>query len=68
MERKHKQESFESLFRRFKKGIEKSDVINEVRSRDHYVKRTTKRKLAKEDAKKIEKQRQEDQNTKRTPV
>ena len=68
MERKHKQESSESLFRRFKKGIEKTDIINEVKKREHYVKSTTRRKLAKEVARKNEKQRQEDQNTNRTLV
>ena len=66
--KKHRTESFDSLFRRFKKTIEKKDTINEVRKREHYVKSSTKRKLAKELAQKKEQKRQEEQNTKRIPV
>ena len=56
------------MFRRFKKTIEKKDTINEVRKREHYVKSSTKRKLAKELAQKKEQKRQEEQDTKRIPV
>tara|TARA_R110002110_G_scaffold64675_2_gene178771 strand:+ start:683 stop:892 length:210 start_codon:yes stop_codon:yes gene_type:complete len=66
--KKHRTESFDSLFRRFKKTIEKKDTINEVRKREHYVKSSTKRKLAKELAQKKEQKRQEEQDTKRIPV
>jgi len=66
--KKHRTESFDSLFRRFKKTIEKKDTINEVRKREHYVKSSTKRKLAKEVAQKKEQKRQEEQDTKRIPV
>ena len=66
--KKHKTESFDSLFRRFKKTIEKKDTINEVRKREHYIKSSTKRKLAKEVAQKKEQKRQEEQDTKRIPV
>ena len=66
--KKHKTESFDSLFRRFKKTIEKKDTINEVRKREHYVKSSTKRKLAKELAQKKEQKRQGEQDTKRIPV
>ena len=35
VERKHKHESFEAMMRRFKKSCEKSDIINEVKKREH---------------------------------
>jgi small subunit ribosomal protein S21 len=54
VKKKHKGESFDSLFRRFKKGVEKKDIINEVKSREHYVKPSIKKKLAKEFAQKNE--------------
>lgn len=68
VKKKHKNESFDSLFRRFKKGVEKKDIINEVKSREYYVKPSIKRKLAKEFAKKDERKRQEEQDVKRIPV
>ena len=66
--KKHRTESFDSLFRRFKKTVEKKDIINEVRKREHYVKSSIKRKMAKESARKSEQKRQEEQDTKRIPV
>lgn len=68
IKKKHKNESFDSLFRRFKKGVEKKDVINEVKKREHYVKASIKRKLSKEVAQKNERKRQEEQNVRRIPV
>ena len=68
VKKKHKHESFDSLFRRFKKGVEKKDIINEVKSREYYVKPSIKRKLAKEFAQKNESKRQEEQDVKRIPV
>ena len=68
VKKKHKGESFDSLFRRFKKGVEKKDIINEVKSREYYVKPSIKKKLAKEFAMKNEKKRQEEQDVKRIPV
>lgn len=68
VKKKHKGESFDSLFRRFKKGVEKKDIINEVKSREHYVKPSIKKKLAKEFAQKNERKRQEEQEVKRIPV
>jgi len=68
VKRKNKNESFDSLFRRFKKGVEKKDIINEVKSREYYVKPSIKRKLAKEFAQKNESKRQEEQDVKRIPV
>jgi small subunit ribosomal protein S21 len=68
VKKKHRNESFESLVKRFKKNIEKKDIINEVRRREHFVKSSTKRKLSKELAVKKEHKRQEEQDTKRIPV
>ena len=68
VKKKHKGESFDSLFRRFKKGVEKKDIINEVKSREYYVKPSIKRKLAKEFAQKNESKRQEEQDVKRSHV
>jgi small subunit ribosomal protein S21 len=68
IKKKHKNESFDSLFRRFKKGVEKKDVINEVKKREHHVKASIKRKLSKEVAQKNERKRQEEQNVRRIPV
>tara|TARA_B100001750_G_C15494556_1_gene593347 strand:+ start:1752 stop:1964 length:213 start_codon:yes stop_codon:yes gene_type:complete len=65
VKKKFKSESFESMMRRFKKSIEKRDVINEVKKREHFIKRSVKKKLAKEVAVKREKRRQEEQNIKR---
>ena len=36
--KKHRKESFESMMRRFKKSCERSDIVNEVRAREHFVK------------------------------
>ena len=64
--KKYKNESFESMMKRFKKNVEKRDLINEVKKREHYIKSSTRNKLAKEIAKKREKRRQEDQNLNRS--
>lgn len=47
-----KGESFEKLMRRFKRAVEKDDVLNELRSREYYEKPTITRKRAKAAAKK----------------
>ena len=67
VKKKHRGESFESLFKRFKKNVEKKDTINEVRRREHYIKPSTERKLARDMAVKKEQKRQEDMRLKRTP-
>ena len=64
--KKHKGESFESLMKRFRKSVEKSDILNEVKDREHFTKPSTNRKLSKEIAKKREKKRREDQSLKPT--
>ena len=63
--RKHKHESFEGMMRRFKKGCEKSDIINEVRKRDHFEKSSMTRRISRKMAVKKELRRQEDQRVKR---
>ena len=63
--KKHKGESFESLMKRFRKSVEKSDILNEVKDREHYTKPSTTRKLSREIAKKREKKRRDEQSLKR---
>ena len=65
--RKHKHESFESMMRRFKKGCEKSDIINEVRKREPFEKPSMTRRISRKMAEKKESRRQEDQRVKRFP-
>ena len=65
--RKHKHESFEGMMRRFKKGWEKSDIINEVKKREHYEKPSMTRGISRQVAIKKESRRQEDQRVKRFP-
>ena len=65
--KKYKGESFESLMRRFKKGCEKSDTINEVKKREHYEKPSMGRRLKRKMAVKKELKRQEDQKINRFP-
>ena len=68
VKKKHRNESFESLMRRFKKQYEKSDVLNEVKKREYHEKKSLAKKRAKEIAVKKEQKRQEDQFIKRHPV
>ena len=68
VKKKFRGESFDSLYRRFKKTVEKKDIINEVKQREHYIKPSIRKKLAKEMAVKKEKKRQEDQRIKRNPA
>jgi len=63
--KKHKGESFESLMKRFRKSVEKSDILNEVKDREYYTKPSTTRKLSREIAKKREKKRRDEQSLKR---
>ncbi len=65
IQRKHRHETFESMMRRFKKGCEKSDIINEVRNREHYEKPSMTRRISRQIAAKKELRRQEDQRVKR---
>ena len=59
--KKHKQESFESLMRRFKKGCEKSDILLEVKNREQFEKPSLRRRKRRELAISKEKKRQEEQ-------
>lgn len=45
--RKHKNEKFDSLMRRFKKAVDDSDIMKEVREREFYEKPSAKRKRQK---------------------
>ena len=65
--RKYKGESFEAMMRRFKKGCEKSDIINEVKEREHYEKPSLVRRFKRKMAVKKELKRQEDQKINRFP-
>ena len=67
VERKHKHETFESMMRRFKKGCEKSDILNEVKKREHFEKPSMVRRISRKAAAKKESMRQEDQKLKRFP-
>ena len=67
VQRKHKHETFESMVRRFKKGCEKSDIINEVKKREHFEKPSMTRRISRKMAEKKESRRQEDQKLKRFP-
>ncbi len=44
--RRRDNESFEAIFRRFKKAIEKDGLMQEIRDREHFVKPSLKRKRA----------------------
>ena len=65
--RKHKHESFESMMLRFKKGCEKSDILNEVKKREHFEKPSMTRRISRKMAVKKESRRQEDQDLNRFP-
>ena len=65
--RKHKHESFEAMMRRFKKGCEKSDLVNEVKKREHFEKPSMTRRISRKMAVKKESRRQEDQDLNRFP-
>ena len=55
---KHPNESFESLLRRFKKAVDKDDIIKDVRKNEFFEKPSEKRKRAKAAAiKRAQKQR-----------
>jgi len=49
---KHPKESFESLFRRFRKAVDMSEVLKTLREREFYEKPSIARKRAKSLAKK----------------
>ena len=61
VKRKHRDESFESLMRRFKKSCEKSNILLEVKKREFYEKPSSVSKRTRDIAKKKEQKRQEEQ-------
>jgi len=65
IEKKHRSESFESMMRRFKKGCEKTDVLNEVKKREHFEKPSMTRRISRKMAVKKELRRQTDQRVSR---
>lgn len=46
VELKHPKESFESLFRRFRKAVDKDDVLKDFRKNEYHEKGSSKRKRA----------------------
>ena len=59
--KKHKGESYESMMRRFKKGCEKSDILNEVKKREHFEKPSLRRRKRRQLAVSKEIKRQQEQ-------
>ena len=66
--KKHRNESFDSMFKRFRKTVERSKLNFELKRREHYEKPSAIRKRAKEYARKQELKRQQDQSIKRIHV
>lgn len=54
---KHKNERFDAMLRRFKKAVDRADVLKELRAREAYEKPSAKRKRARAAAKKRWKKR-----------
>ena len=57
VELKHPKESFESLFRRFRKAVDKDDILKDYRKNEYHEKGSSKRKRAKAAAMKREEKR-----------
>lgn len=55
-------EPFEKLMRRFKRAVEKDDILNELRKREFYEKPTAARKRAKAAARKRWERKQSEMN------
>ena len=64
--KKHRSESFDSMFKRFRKTVERSKMDYELKRREYYEKPSSVRKRAKEYARKQELKRQQDQDLKRS--
>ena len=65
VDKKHRNESFDSMFKRFRKTVERSKIDYELKRREFYEKPSAVRKRAQEYARKQELKRQHDQDTKR---
>ena len=59
---KHSNEYFDSLFRRFKKAVERDDVIKDIRQHEYFEKPSEKRKRAKASAIKRDQKRRSEKN------
>ena len=64
--KKHRNESFDSMFKRFRKSVERSKMDYELKRREYYEKPSSVRKRAQEYARKQELKRQQDQDLKRS--
>ena len=64
---RHRNESFESLFRRFRKAVEKADIIRELRRRECYEKPSEVRKRAKAAAQKRHEKKVREMEAARNP-
>ena len=68
VQKKHRNESFDSMFKRFRKSVERSKMDYEMKRREYYEKPSSVRKRAQEYARKQELKRQQDQDVKRSRV
>ena len=68
VKKKHRNEPFESLMKRFRKGCERSNLFLELKDREHFEKPSMSRRLKRKLAIKKEQKRQEDQKINRFPV
>ena len=66
VQKKHRNESFDSMFKRFRKSVERSKMDYEMKRREYYEKPSSVRKRAQEYARKQELKRQQDQDLKRS--
>ena len=65
--KKFRNESFESLIKRFRKSCERSNLFLELKDREHFEKPSMSRRLKRKLAIKKEQKRQEDQKINRFP-
>jgi len=63
--KKHRNESFESLFRRFKRSVERNDVLLNAKKKNFYEKPSAVKKRSRDVAKNNELRRQEEDKPKR---
>ena len=66
VQKKHRNESFDSMFKRFRKSVEGSKMDYELKRREYYEKPSSVRKRAQEYARKQELKRQQVQDLKRS--
>ena len=66
VQKKHRNESFDSMFKRFRKSVERSKMDYELKRREYYEKPSSVRKRAQEYARKQELKRQQEQDLKRS--